>query len=230
MEHLYHRRVLARALGARVSARALAAVTAANLGQDSLWGLVGHPEFHADDSRFAEALAYMEANRARAARAPRPEAAWAAFGRLSHAAQDFYSHSNYVALWLEVRAGVARLARPGLAMAMDTARWPAPAAIDGLDPQILKHPRLMSGHVYYPIEALWLFPGLHPFVQRLVPPDAHAWMNLDNPETGPLFPFSLEAAVQRTLAEFDRTLAAIGEEQGGAAVRAVLDQAAGVAV
>lgn len=230
MEHLYHRQVLTRALGGRVSARALAAITAANLGQDSLWGLVGHPEFHGDESKFPQMLAYIEQSRAAAARAAAPGSAWAAFGRLSHAAQDFYSHSNYVALWLEARAGAARIDYPDQAKGMDTARWPAAAAIDGLDPQILQHPRLMSGNVYYPVEALWLFPALHTFVKRLVPKDAHAWMNLDFPETGPLFAYSIEAAVQRTAAEFDRTLAAIGEELGAAAARSFLDRAAPAAV
>jgi hypothetical protein len=60
-------------------------------------------------------------------------------------------------------------------------------------------------------------------VRRFLPKDSHAWMNLDNPRTGPLFPFAIEAAVQRTAAEFERTLAAIGEEGGEAAVRAFCD-------
>ena len=30
-----------------------------------------------------------------------PRQAWQAFGRLTHTAQDFYAHSNYVALWRE---------------------------------------------------------------------------------------------------------------------------------
>jgi hypothetical protein len=50
-------------------------------------------------------------------------------------------------------------------------------------------------------------------------------MNLDTPDSGPLFPYSLEAAVQRTVAEFERTLAAIGEERGEAAMRAFVDRA-----
>lgn len=223
MDHLYHIQVLKRALAACVSARALAGISAANLGQDSIIGLVGHPQFHADDSLFAEMLAYIEENRQQAARARRPQEAWAALGRLTHAAQDFYSHSNYVALWLETYAGTGPIANPDAAKGMDHATWPAPEVIDALDPAILKHPRLMSGRVYYPAEALWLFPALHPWVKSIVPKDAHAWMNLDFPRTGPLFPYSIEAAAQRTVAEFERTLSAIGEEQGEAAVRAFLD-------
>lgn len=208
MEAIYHRQVLAEAVGGQVSARALAAMSAANVGQDSLRGLL-HYAWHFDDSLFAEGLACMEQWRAEAAAATDPAAAWAAFGRLTHAAQDFYSHSNYVALW---RAQFAAEAAPPV------------AAIDGLDPALLKDRRLVSGRVYLPWEALTFVPALRGLAKRLLPRDAHAWMNLDRPETGPLFPYSLEAARQRTRAEFDRTLAAIGEAQGEDAMRAFCDR------
>jgi hypothetical protein len=52
-------------------------------------------------------------------------------------------------------------------------------------------------------------------------------MNLDNPESGPLFPYAIEAALQRTVFEFERTLAQIGEEQGEAAMWRFVDLAAG---
>ena len=207
MEAIYHRQVLQRALDGRVSARALARMTAANLGQDSLRGQL-HPEFHFDNSRFAEGLAYIENSREVALQASTPDAAWAAFGRLSHAAQDFYSHSNYVALWL------GQFPPEGA---------PPPAAVDGLDPRFLRHPRLTSGRIYLPIEAMVYFPGLRGLVRRLLPKDSHAWMNLDSPATGPHFPYSIEAAVQRTGAEFDRTLAALGEGRGADAMRGFCD-------
>ena len=206
MEARYHRQVLRRALGERMSARALAAVMAANLGQDSLWGLL-HPVYHFDSSRFAEALAYMETSRAEAAHTTTPAAAWAAFGRLSHAAADFYSHSNYVALWLARQA----MASPGV------------EAIDGLDPALLKHPDLISGHIYWQ-DVLYLAPALRPWLRRHAPANSHARMNLDSPAMGPLFPYSIEAAVQRTVAEFNRTLAAIGEERGQAAMQSFCDR------
>jgi len=208
VEAIYHRQVLQRAVGGRVSPRALQAMTAANLSQDSLRGLL-RLELHFDNSLFADGLAYIDTMRATAAAADKPQLAWDAFGRLTHTAQDFYSHSNYVALWLERFA-------PG--------EWPAPVRIDGLDPQLLKHARLFSGHIYLPLEALCLLPFLRRFVRPLLPRDAHAWVNLDGPETGPLFPYSLEAAVQRTAAEFERTLAAIGEEGDQARMKAFLDK------
>jgi hypothetical protein len=208
VEALYHRQVLQRAIGGRVSARALRAITTANLDQDSLRGLL-RPELHFDNSLFAESLGYIETMRTVAAAADRPEPAWDAFGRLSHTAQDFYSHSNYVALWLERFA-------PG--------EWPAQVRIDGLDPQLLRNSRLFTGHIYLPLEALCLFPILRRFVRPLLPRDAHAWVNLDGPETGPLFPYSLEAAAQRTVAEFERTLAAIGEAGDQARMTTFLDR------
>jgi hypothetical protein len=207
MEAPYHLDVLRRALRERVSARALAAIGAANLGQDSLRGLLNF-HWHFDNSLFAEGLAYIEECRAEAAQAMDPTEAWAAFGRLSHAAQDFYSHSNYVALWL-----AARQAGPA----------PLPKAIDGLDPAILRHPALCSGNVYMPWEALTVVPALRPLVKLILPYDSHAWMNLDAPAAGPLFPYSIEAAVQRTVVEFERTLAAIGEIAGDSARQAFLD-------
>jgi hypothetical protein len=207
MEAVHHRQVLRRAVAGRVSPRALAAMEAANVRQDSPAGLLNYA-WHFDNSLFAEGLAYIETCRAEAARASDPARAWAAFGRLTHAAQDFYSHSNYVALWR------ARFA-PG--------RVPPVTGIDGLDPDLLRHPRLMSGRIYLPWEMISFVPALRPLARRLLPRDAHAWMNLDRPDTGPLFPYSLEAAAQRTVAEFDRTLAAIGEEGGEAALRAFLD-------
>ena len=207
MEAIYHRQVLRRAIGARVSPRALGAVIKGNLGQDSPSGLL-RPEFHFDDSLFARGQKYIEDSRTVAARALSAAKAWAAFGRLSHAAQDFYSHSNYVTLW---RARFERRAVP------------PPEAIDGLDPSLLKHPRLVSGHFYLPFEALWLLPPLRSLLRKLLPRDSHAWMNLDSPAAGPLFPYSIEAAIQRTIAEFDRTLAAIGEESGEAAAIAFCD-------
>jgi hypothetical protein len=207
MDAIYHRQILERALGGRISPRALEAIYRANIGQDGLRGLFTHPEYHFDENAIAESLAYIEESRAIAARAETPTEAWAAFGRLSHAVQDFYAHSNYVRLWEERLDG----------------QHPPSDAIDGLDPSLLKHPRLMTCRVYWPLEALYFIPGLGPLVKPWFPKDSHAQMNLDNPRTGPLFPYAMEAAVQRTLAEFERTLAAMGEERGEEAIKAFCD-------
>lgn len=217
MEARYHRQMLERALGGRVSPRALQAIIRANLGQDDLAGIF-RPEFHFDNSLFEQSLAYLEACRQTAAQAADPAEAWAAFGRLSHGAQDFYAHSNYIRMWADQQTLI-----PGESD-RDRAHLPPPAKMNGLDPKLLKHPRLRSGRVYWPTEALWIVPFLRPLVKALVPRDAHAWMNLDHPSSGPLFPYAIEAAVQRTVAEFERTLAAVGETQGQAGLRRFVDQ------
>lgn len=217
MEARYHRQMLERALHGRVSARALQAITGANLGQDNLAGLF-RPEFHFDNSLFEQSLAYLETCRQAAALAADPAEAWAAFGRLTHGAQDFYAHSNFIRLWADQQTLI-----PGESD-RERAKLPPPAKMNGLDPKLLKHPRLRSGRVYWPTEALWAVPVLRPLVKALVPKDAHAWMNLDGPSSGPLFAYALEAAVQRTVAEFDWTLAAIGEAQGEAGQRRFVDQ------
>lgn len=199
MKARYHRAITLQALQDRFSPAALETILRASQEQDVVRNQIGHPEFHFDDSHFKEGLAYMEAQRAQVAAAlagGSPPAAWAAFGRLIHAGQDFYAHSNYVRLWLEARLPEgARLEAPG-------AGWPQPAGVDPLDPSILNHPRLHSGRVYYPWEILSFIPLLEPLMVRLLPADSHACMNLDRPERGPLFPYAFHAAIARTRHEF----------------------------
>jgi hypothetical protein len=202
----YHCLMLERALGTVVSARAHAAILRANLGQDMPSGLL-RPEFHFDNNRVAEGLRYIEVCRTAAAQAGAPTVAWAAFGRLTHAAQDFYSHSNYVALWMERQP-------------RDDA--PPPQAIDGLDPSLLGHARLMTARVYF-LDWLCLFPALQPLFRPFLPRDAHAWLNLDSPAAGRLFPYAIEAGVQRTRSELERTLDAIRIARGPRAVQVFCD-------
>jgi len=211
MDAGYHVDLLERALGKRVSARALQAITRANLGQDGWRGLLFHPEYHCDED-IPKALAYLERCRAEAARATDPAEAWAAFGRLTHVAQDFYAHTNYVSLWADDHPCSQQESGAG------------EAGIHALDPALLKHPRLFAARVCLPLEMLAYLPAFRPWLKRTLPADSHAVMNLDNPAAGPLFPLALEAARQRTVFEFERTLAQIGEEQGEAAMRRFCDQ------
>ncbi len=204
MDAGYHVDLLERALGKCVSARALQAITRANLGQDGWRGLLFHPEYHCDED-IPKALAYLETCRAEAARATDPAEAWAAFGRLTHVAQDFYAHTNYVSLWAEDHLRSRRESGAG------------EAGINALDPALLKHPRLFAARVYLPLELLYYLPALRPWLKRTLPADSHAVMNLDSLVAGPLFPLAFEAARQRTVFEFERTLALIGEVQDEAA-------------
>lgn len=197
-----HREITHEALWAYCAPTALEAIIQANLSLDGLWGQIGHPEYHFDANAFAESRAFMAAQesliltrlREGVDRLP----AWQAFGRLSHTAQDLYAHSNYIALWLE-KTGTP---------------WPPPEEVDPLDEDVLHHPRLRSGRLYYPLEVLTFLPLLGRWVQRLLPRDAHAWMNLDHPGRGPLFAYARAAAIHRTRHEWQRIQRRIREELG----------------
>ncbi len=222
MHASYHVQLTTHALGSRLSPRALKAVIAGNLGQDGLRGQFGHPEFHFDDSQFVKGQAYVEAQReivlltlknlldASSEGSPQGQAhacrpAWSAFGRLTHAVQDFYAHSNYAALWLESKsAGQGAVLNPN--------------EIEPLEPSLLNSLRLHSGRTYYPLDALAFIPALAPLVKPFLPRDSHTWMNLDHPGQGPLFPFALSAALKRTIAEYERTVEIIRDTAGQAAL------------
>ncbi len=183
-----HRRITTLALEKRVSPLALAAIIAANLGQDALRYQVGHDHFHYDNNSFSAGDAYIEAQRRVVFEAlARGEAlsAWQAFGRITHTAQDFYAHSNYVELWRERHPGAA---------AEET---------DPLAATLLTDSRLRSGRIYYPLDALAFIAFLKPLVTPLLPRDSHAWMNKDNPAR-PNFDFAYQAAAKRTEMEFER--------------------------
>jgi len=189
----YHIEICQRALGVLFSPRALDSIIAANLAQDVLRNQIGHAELHFDDNAFAAGNAYLEAQRHIILEALdhfHDEAllsAWRAFGRLTHTAQDFYAHSNYIRLW---------------AASFPPDELPAPSEVEALKPEILRHPQLRSGKIY-----LWdwlaFVPGLSTLAYRLLPPDSHTHMNLDSPRRGALFPYAREAAIQRTRREYE---------------------------
>jgi hypothetical protein len=195
MQKIYHRLITTQALGETFSPLALETVITANLAQDRiLRGQISHGEYHFDQNAFAAGWAYIEHNRGLvrpALEAGDTRRARQALGRLTHAAQDLYAHSNYVALWL------ARFP-PG--------KWPPPGEIDPFDADLLTGPDLRSGKIYYPLEALSYVPFLKKIVLQHLPRDSHAWMNLDAPERGPEFFYACAAAVKRTRHEYERTV------------------------
>ena len=188
-----HAEIVRRALGGAFSPRALEIIIAANMKQDILSGQLGHDEYHFDNNAFEKSKAYIEEQRALippALERAEVEPAWEAFGRLTHTAQDFYAHTNYIDLWLSCQ---------------ESGMIPAPGELDPLDPDLIDSPALRSGKLYYPLEALTFIPALKKFVVPLLPRDSHAWMNIDSAERGPLFEYAFEAAVKRTRHEFDLT-------------------------
>jgi hypothetical protein len=187
-----HEEMIRLALGDQFSTRALERISAANVYQDRMRGQIGHAEYHFDDNAFEKSYAYIEGQRARtvlALMANDVSSAWSAFGRLTHTAQDFYSHSNYVELWL------SRYSEGAL---------PPPPEIDPVDPELLNAEALHSGRIY-PLELLTVIRILKPLILSLLPRDAHGWMNLDYPARGPKFQYAFHAAVKRTRIEFEKT-------------------------
>jgi hypothetical protein len=196
----YHIEIMLSALGGRFSPRALSAITYANIHQDRLGGQFGHDEFHCDNNAFEKSYAYIEAQRALTVSSLQKNdalAAWSAFGRFLHTAQDFYAHSNYITLWLD---GFPRQALP------------ASSEVDALDPGLLNSPDLRSGKVYYPFELLYFWRPARAFALRWLPHDSHAWMNLDSPEQGFKFDYAMQAAIKRTVSEYERTTLGFSDE------------------
>jgi len=186
-----HADIIRRALSGNFSPRALEIIIKANMKQDVLSGQLGHDEYHFDNNAFDRSKAYIEEQRLVILSAlERVEAkpAWEAFGRLTHTAQDFYAHTNYIDLWLSCQ---------------ESGMMPSPNELDPLDPDLIDSPALRSGKLYYPFEALSFIPALKKFVVQFLPRDSHAWMNLDSAERGPLFEYAFQAAVRRTQYEFD---------------------------
>ena len=189
-----HAEMLRRAVGLEFSPRALDEIIAASVKQDAFWtGQIGHDEYHFDNNAFEKSRAFIEDQRALIAPALEngdARTAWQAFGRLTHTAQDFYSHSNYVDLWLSFQPDGLK---------------PDSSEIDPMDDVLIEGSTLRSGKIYYPLEALTFVPLLKKLVVPLLPRDSHAWMNLDSPARGPLFEYALQAAIKRTRYEFEVT-------------------------
>jgi hypothetical protein len=189
----YHIEIMLNALGGRFSPRAIAAVINANIYQDRIAGQLGHDEFHFDNNAFEKSYAYIEEQRALTVSSLNKNdarSAWAAFGRMTHTLQDFYAHSNYITLWID---------------RFDRGALPAPPEVDPLDPSLIHSPDLRSGKTYYPFEFLYFHRYTRKFSLRILPRDSHAWMNLDSPEQGFKFDYAMQAAIQRTVIEYEKT-------------------------
>lgn len=194
----YHISITSKALGKKFSPRALQAILKANVKQDDLLtGQIGHDEYHYDNNAITESDTYLEEQRALTLATLQENdvhAAWSAFGRLIHTAQDFYAHSNYVDLWLSQFNGQVS---------------PPPPEIDPVMDKITHNSDLRSGKLYYPLEILAFIPLLKRLIIPYLPTDSHAHMHLDSPARGQRFDYAFEAAVKRTRYEFDMTVSGL---------------------
>ena len=191
MEKPVHVRIMNTVLGAAFSPRARAVMIEANLRLDAFPDLFTHDEYHFDNNAFEGGRRFIDQQRSRvrpALEQGNALAAWDAFGRLTHAAQDFYAHSNYVDLWLACQPN-------GLA--------PTAAEIEPLDEFLAEHPSLRSGKTYMPVELLTFLPVIKNWVIPRMPADSHARMNLDSELCGPMFEYAYQAALKRTRRELN---------------------------
>jgi len=185
-----HEEMTREALSARVSPRALEIIIAANRKVDALSNQIGHDEYHFDNNAIDEGFQYIKEQRGfvlAALLSPGVLSAWIAFGRLTHTAQDFYAHTNYVSMWLDQHPGTP----------------PAPPEIDPVQKSLIESPKIHSGKIYFPMDALYFVPFLRKFSLTLLPQDSHGKMNLDSPKQGPRFEYARAAAVKRTQYEFE---------------------------
>jgi hypothetical protein len=190
----YHIEILQQAFAGTFSPAALSKVIAANVNQDRISAQLGHDEYHFDNNAFEKSYAYIEAQRLlviSSLQANDPDSAWSAFGRLTHTAQDFYAHSNYIDLWLALHTNGSR---------------PAPFGVNPVEPAVLRSEALRSGKLYYPLEVFSFIKPLKPLVLPLLPRDSHAWMNIDSPEQGFKFDYVMQASIKRTVIEFEETI------------------------
>jgi len=193
-----HAEITRQALREEFSSTALEKIIQANMHQDRLAGQIGHDEFHFDNNAFEKSYTYIEDERAQvisSLKSNDSSSARSAFGRLTHAAQDFYAHSNYIPLWISRQSGEAH-----------------PSAVDPMDENLIYSHALCSARLYYPLEFFAFIKFLQPLVKSLLPHDSHAWMNLDSPAQGPNFAFAFHAAVKRTRIEFEKTVEGLSKK------------------
>ncbi len=197
----YHRKILQEALKDEVSPRALKIITKANIQLDYLRGQIGHDEYHFDNNAIKESYAYIAKNHTQVHTALKSgliKKAWSAFGRLSHTAQDFYAHSNYIPLWLAQ---------------FDTESTPPAAEVIHNDENIIKSSELRSGKLYYPLELFSYIPIINKFVMARLPKDSHAWMNIDSPARGQIFEYTFSAAVKVTRDKWKNVLGGLSKKE-----------------
>lgn len=199
MDKKYHSKITQSVLTPKFSRQAVETIVSSNLRQDRLGSLIFHPEYHFDNSLFEEGYAYIEQQRELILSSLKNEnqvGAWQAFGRISHALQDFYSHSNYVRMWVDQHNnGQPRV---------DLKDLLPPEGIDPTDEKILNGHELISGHVYIPWEAFYHIPLVGNTFRYLLPRNSHAWMNLDGPHAEPFFIYAYLAGSKRTRIELER--------------------------
>lgn len=168
------------------SKQGLGEIIAANIGQDDLKYQFGHDHFHYDNNSFAKADAYVLQLREECAYRIKKRdlrGARQSFGKLTHTVQDFYAHSNYIEIMLS--------------------KLTEPSQIQVREPGDSLPEEIISGKLYYPLEAITFIPKISKRISYLFPPDSHARLNKDDPEK-PNYHQAYRLAVAATTQELGR--------------------------
>ncbi len=176
----FHRQITRAALTPYFTERAVEIAVRANDAQDGLRGQVGHAEYHVDNA-IAPAFRFLQEQERQALLAfqrEECEQGMRCLGRCLHAVQDFYSHTNYVRLWLRE----------------NETRKPTSDAIPPLL-DWLSRPDLTTGRATFG-ELLTYLPVVGAAFARVLrlPNDSHFVQNLDGPHRGPEFAYVVAAA------------------------------------
>jgi hypothetical protein len=201
MRKIYHSEICKRALADQFSTRAVDVIIKANIEQDKIRYQFKHPHFHFDSNALEASYNYIEEQRQIILELndsfDKLQASWQAFGRLTHVVQDFYAHTNYIQLWLN---------------SFPNQEKPLPQQVVAMDRDLLLDPQLHSGTVSI-LDWLAFIPGFYAITHYLSPTDSHTHMNLDHPNRGMQFSYAIEAAVKRTVYEYNQTALLLGPSQ-----------------
>jgi len=191
MKTRYHIEITKRSLEKHFSEYALRQIIIANIKQDRIRYQFRHDHIHFDGNAFDRGLfyiTYQEESLISAVKSGHFSNARKALGRITHSWQDFYSHSNYVNLWLN----------------QTTIEEPQLISYD--DENIFHHSELKSGKSYGLIEFIAMIPLISKVIKPLMPSDSHAQMNHDSPADSNDFDFVYWAAFNQTKAVFDKIM------------------------
>jgi len=133
MKKSYHIAITKESLEDRFADNPLKIIIRANISQDRISNQFGHDYIHFDGSAFSEGFNYIDQQTDLVIQNVGEKKfiqAQKALGRLLHTWQDFYSHSNYVTLWLEKNPDSI------------------PVDIEHDDSKIIEGPELKSGKNY----------------------------------------------------------------------------------
>jgi hypothetical protein len=213
----YHEEITRRILGKFFTPKTLKEIVRANIAQDTLPSLFGAGAHrHVCDCTVAHSLDYIaeeHAQIAELAQMPgREQEQRAALGRLLHTAQDFYAHTNYVALWLAEK-GEAVLANLEIDLEINL------EGNDGLESHLWSHEHLQIAQWTAWREPLYYVPVIGNLMRWIWLPEAsHEAIHLDSPDRGPRFQVAMAIAQQRTHKEYAQAVATIRRVGGTVAV------------